>query len=233
MDNSRNRDIIYGFSSANDYPSLAITGQLASDLANSLAAPVTIQSGVGPNGDSCISLNVGNYCRFGDYFGAGSDPSSPPNVWVAGQYGDSAGSWSSFIAKMQVASFTLSSNHPSFGWTCIRNRCDPGLQSATLQISTNNVSPANTAFTLVYGCGSGSPACNPVWGVQPGTITIPAGQRSGTATLSVQPGSGQSCTRTGTRTDCYTYIQISAQLNGSIVSQTMLILYACYGSCPV
>jgi len=118
-------------------------------------------------------------------------------------------------------------------WTCSSHGCNPGLQNATLKIYADVAPSTDTIFNLVYGCGSGSPNCNPTWAVQPGTITILAGHTSGIASLSVQPGSGQSCSQVGLRTDCYTYIQITAQLNGVTVSQTILTLYACHGICPV
>jgi len=134
---------------------------------------------------------------------------------------------------VDVGNFILTVNPSELDWICTSHGCNPGMQSATLQISTSTVYTTDTTFTLVYGCGIGSPTCNPTWGTKPTTITIPAGQTSGTATLTVQPGSGQSCSTSGARTDCYTYIQIIANLNKASAAQTTLTLYACHGICPV
>lgn len=132
-----------------------------------------------------------------------------------------------------VATYVLSLNPSELDWICSPHGCNPGRQSSTIQISTNVVSSTSNSFTLVYGCGPGSPSCNPVWVTQPNTITILAGQTSGTASLTIAPGSGQSCTQYGGRTDCYTYITITARLSGNPVAATTLTLYTCHGICPV
>jgi len=238
IDDGGNLDIIYGFSSTSIYPSLAVTGQAANDPANTLAPAVTVARGTADNEDG----------RYGDYFGAAVDPNDPTQIWVAGEYGNQAtGScgtdqggntiycWDTFITQVQEhpASYTLSVSPSELDWICSSHGCNPGLQSATVEISTASASSINQTFNLVYGCGAGSPNCQPTFGVQPGTITILAGQTSGTANLSVQPGLGQRCTQVGGRTDCYTYILISATQNGLVVGQTMLTLYACQGICNV
>lgn len=94
-----NLDVIYGFSSSTIYPSLAVTGQLTTDPANSLAAPKTMKSG------SYFEGSV----RYGDYFGAGVDPSDTSLVWVAGEYHTAdtgfcvfGGCWSTYIGSISM-----------------------------------------------------------------------------------------------------------------------------------
>lgn len=78
--------MVYGLSSASDYPSIDVTEQTATEPANSIMPPTTLQQGNGP-----VSIFFGCLgsaaCRYGDYFGAGVDPSDPQKVWVAGEYG--------------------------------------------------------------------------------------------------------------------------------------------------
>src|SRR5438552_14225609 len=105
IDGQGNLDVIYGFSSSTIYPSLAVTGQLTTDPANSLAAPKTLKSG------SYFEGSV----RYGDYFGAGVDPSDTALIWVAGEYHTAdtgfcfagnfvpqAGCWSTYIASISM-----------------------------------------------------------------------------------------------------------------------------------
>lgn len=77
--------MVYGFSSATDYPGIQVTEQAASDPRNSLETPVLLQAGKGPE-DELIGCIGTTGCRYGDYFGAGLDPSTN-SIWVAGEYG--------------------------------------------------------------------------------------------------------------------------------------------------
>lgn len=128
MDNAGNLDMIFGYSSQTNstccYPSLAITGQGLDDPLNTLAQPVTIVAGSAPD--------LTSPTRYGDYFGAGVDPSDPARVWVAGEYhSNSTGicphvvtsqqvfvagpCWSTFISSMRVVrDFRIASNPSTF-----------------------------------------------------------------------------------------------------------------------
>jgi hypothetical protein len=68
--------VIYGFSSQSDFPGLKVTEQSTTDPRNTLETPLLLQTGQGT-----VAL------RYGDYFGAATDPSNPSIVWVAGEYG--------------------------------------------------------------------------------------------------------------------------------------------------
>src|SRR6185312_2664279 len=85
VDSHGNLVVIFGYSSSITYPSLAVTTQATSDPANTLESPIILASGSAADASG----------RYGDYFGAASDP-SVTKVWVAGEYHTSA-SWSTFI----------------------------------------------------------------------------------------------------------------------------------------
>jgi hypothetical protein len=89
--------VVYGKSSASLYPSVFVTGRLTSDPANSLETPAAIKTGTADD------LST----RYGDYFGAGTDPAPTSNstFWVSGEYRANLANldWSTIVA--QVGSF--------------------------------------------------------------------------------------------------------------------------------
>jgi hypothetical protein len=40
--------------------------------------------------------------RYGDYFAASSDPTSPSIIWVAGEYHHSTAAWSTYIGELST-----------------------------------------------------------------------------------------------------------------------------------
>src|SRR5881296_3601114 len=88
--------VVFGYSSANDYPEMRVAARSVHDPPNMIGASQIIRVGEGPETSGCPNNSV---CRYGDYFGASHDPSEPGIVWVAGEYGTAAG-WATFIAAM-------------------------------------------------------------------------------------------------------------------------------------
>src|SRR5437899_8745112 len=86
--------VVFGYSSANDYPEIRVAARSVHDPPNTIGASQIIRVGEGPETSGCPNNSV---CRYGDYFGASHDPSEPGIVWVAGEYGTAAG-WATFIA---------------------------------------------------------------------------------------------------------------------------------------
>jgi hypothetical protein len=88
---------VYGKSSASVFPSLFATGRIPGDPASTLETPAMVKTGTADD------LST----RYGDYFGAGTDPSPTANstFWISGEYrAHSANSnWNTVIA--QVGSF--------------------------------------------------------------------------------------------------------------------------------
>ena len=108
-----NLAIIYGFSSATVYPSLALTGQAVGDPANSLRQPAIVLNGTSND------LTT----RYGDYFGAALDPSDQTLIWTGGEYATNtsscSGCWVTFLESMRVLNngFALSTSAPSSTFT--------------------------------------------------------------------------------------------------------------------
>jgi hypothetical protein len=100
--------ILVGYSSADEYPGLLVTGRLSRDPAGVLQTPVTVRAGIGLDRSWCHPLTA--VCRYGDYFGASIDPSDPGRVWFAGEFGRGLGvGWGTFVLPVQIkAMLTLS-----------------------------------------------------------------------------------------------------------------------------
>jgi hypothetical protein len=174
--------VIYGFSSSSHaggtdiYPSLAAVGQAVTDPINSLGMSQTIVTG---NANDTSG-------RYGDYFGAGLDPSNPSIVWVAGEYHNLArgprcfgycyNNWSTYIANVRMTRTNSTSSPVSLSdigiWSSTPTlSLGPGQQSA----ATITVSSVNFGGTLTLSPSSaGSSAM-----MNPTSVTLASG---GTAT---------------------------------------------------
>jgi hypothetical protein len=95
-DTDGNLIVVFGYSSASDYPQLRVATRSLHDPPNTIGLSQVIRMGQGPETSGCPNNSV---CRYGDYFGASQDPSEPGIVWVAGEYGTATG-WATFIAAM-------------------------------------------------------------------------------------------------------------------------------------
>src|SRR5881296_3228130 len=95
-DAAGNLVVVFGYSSATEYPETRVATRSVHDPPNTIGAAQVIRAGEGPEASGCPNNSV---CRYGDYFGASQDPSDPGIVWVAGEYGTANG-WATFIAAM-------------------------------------------------------------------------------------------------------------------------------------
>ena len=149
IDKKGNLLVLFGFSNSTTFPSLAVTGQLATDPANTLAQPRTLKTGTAADTST----------RYGDYFGAGLDPVDSTVVWVAGEYHDnSIGScetfgscWSTFIGSTSMMGFAVSANPGSLRLSSVSsgnsNITLTSLNGFTGSVSIKATSPAGiTAF---------------------------------------------------------------------------------------
>ena len=161
VDNLGNMMMIFGYSGATNstccYPSLGVTGQAAGDPLNTLATLKPLAKGTAPETTT----------RYGDYFGAGTDPSAPSLVWVAGEYhklstgnclfrdGSSAGNcWSTFIAGVTMTGYTISANPSTstfaFGQASLTSTItisSLGNFGGTVNLSTS-FAPSNAAVSI-------------------------------------------------------------------------------------
>jgi hypothetical protein len=87
--------VVFGETSSTIFPSLLVTGRSPADPVNTLQNVVTIRSGTA-NDEST---------RYGDYFGAATDPMGTSTFWVAGEYrvDEVFQNWSTAIAQVQIA----------------------------------------------------------------------------------------------------------------------------------
>jgi hypothetical protein len=86
-------------SSATEFPSAYVDARFATDPANTLGSPVLFKAGV----TSYSSPN--NPPRWGDYSGAGIDPSDESSFWVAAEYAAAGNivNWGTWIAKAAIS----------------------------------------------------------------------------------------------------------------------------------
>ncbi len=110
IDGDGGLDVVYGNGTG-----IAVTGQTVNDPPGTLRNPATLK---GPSGSIPGTVNSGYL--YGDYFGAGVDPTDPRVVWVAGEYipvprtqcapGSELNCWGTFIGSMSVQPPSLTSS---------------------------------------------------------------------------------------------------------------------------
>lgn len=86
--------VVFGYSSATAFPGLMAAGRVFGDPLGTLDPPTVVVAGGGPETLGCSK--TAKSCRYGDYFGAGLDPSNGSIVWAAGEFATSSG-WSTRI----------------------------------------------------------------------------------------------------------------------------------------
>ena len=104
VDGSGDLAVVFGFSSATDYPGIMTTGRVFGDPLNTVQAPQVAVAGAGPETSACSK----SICRYGDYFGAALDPANASVVWLVGERG-TGGIWSTHVFSVSIkAQLTLS-----------------------------------------------------------------------------------------------------------------------------
>ncbi len=100
VDSKGNLDVVFGYSSTMDYPSLAVAGQYFNDPKGYFTSDKVIKAGDSydpqtPN-DPCGCL------RYGDYFGASLD-TVDQRIWVAGETYQTNQQWTTYADIMTIA----------------------------------------------------------------------------------------------------------------------------------
>jgi hypothetical protein len=131
IDSSGNMDFTYGYSSANIYPSLLASGQTVGSPRNTLFQPVLLKLGSFPDTSG----------RYGDYFGAGVDPSNTKIIWVAGEY-HSTSQWSTFISAIYA---------PTLHATALTLNAISSVHSGTIVTVTGRLTDKDASGTGIGG----------------------------------------------------------------------------------
>jgi hypothetical protein len=212
VDGSGNLGLIAGYSNGQTYPSLTVTGQAYNAPVNTLAPPVTLKAGSAPD--------TTNPPRYGDYFGAGLDPSDPTILWVVGEYHNSVlgtcesfhrGSgncWSTFIGSIKIGDFGLSASPStitvakgSSGNSTITVTSKSGFSGA---VSLSASAPTGITTSLNPSSVSITPTASGT-----SVLTVNAGAPAGNYTVTVT-GSGAGISRQTTVTVRISDFSISA-----------------------
>jgi cell division septation protein DedD len=188
LDSSGSLVTAFSRSSSTEFPSVYINSRLPGDPANTLGTSVLAKAGV--------ASYAGSFMRWGDYSGAGVDPSDESMVWVAGEYSTNATgtNWGTWIAQARA-----NSTSPTPTATATPTPTPTPTATAT---ST----PTPTATATATPTPTPTPTSSPTPGPQPGSklkwrpkavkfgkVGVGAGAKShtlsiknaGTATLSV------------------------------------------------
>ncbi len=108
IDSSGNMILVYGYSSLTTNPSVAVTGQASTDPVNSLAFSKNLVLGLAPDSSG----------RYGDYFGAATDPADRTLVWIGGEYIADQDSlcffncWSTMLGSASILGYGVSADPP-------------------------------------------------------------------------------------------------------------------------
>ena len=190
MDDRGDLGVVYGYSSETDFPSLAVTGQSTTDPPNTLKPPATVvvSSAVDAVPDY-YPWNNSN--RYGDYFGAGTDPVDRSVVWGVGEYQPTP-AWGTWISSFRIEDFSLTADPASMslvqGSSGTSTISVTSLGGFTRPVSlSTSVSPAGPGVTL-----SSTYVTPPPGGVGPVTLTISTDGTTptGSYTVTVSGSSG-------------------------------------------
>jgi hypothetical protein len=181
--------VSFGRSSSSIFPSAMAAGRASTDPLNTLQAPATIKAGT----------SIDTSTRYGDYFGAATDPTptSASTFWLAGEYRASSGfeTWNTVIG--QIAAFAPPtfdysvSVNPTSGsvvrGNSITSTVTVTLVSGTAQsvALTASVSPTATGLTVGVNPTSGTPSYTSTL-----TVATTTGTPTGSYTVTVTGTSG-------------------------------------------
>ncbi len=188
MDQAGDMAMGYSVSSSSTNPSIAFTGRLSSDPANTMQTESTIINGTGSQ--------TGNLSRWGDYSAIAVDPVDDCTFWYTNEYMKTTGSfnWNTRIANFKFSNcggaatpdFSLSSSPTSVSVT-----------QGSSGTSTITVNPLNGFTGSVSLTASGLPAgvtasFSPASTTGNSTLTLTASSTAttGTATVTITGTSG-------------------------------------------
>jgi hypothetical protein len=205
-------DLITSFtqSSGAEYPSAYVDGRLATEVNNVLGTPVVIQAGSVPyNSPNPESFNS-NAFPWGDYSGAGIDPTDQTAVWVAAEYSASqptplaTPNWGTWIAEARVVSpsptpTSTGSPTPTATATSTATATPTPSGSPTTSASATSTASA-TATATSTSTASGSPTTSASATPTASATATATSTASGSPTVSATPTASTTATATVTPT---------------------------------
>ena len=205
-------DLITSFtqSSGAEFPSAYVDGRLATETNNILGTPVVIEAGSAtyssPNPESFNS----NAFPWGDYSGAGIDPTDQTAVWVAAEYSASqptplaTPNWGTWIAEARVISpsptpTSTGSPTPTATATSTATATPTPSGSPTTSASATSTASA-TATATSTSTASGSPTTSASATPTASATATATSTASGSPTVSATPTASTTATATVTPT---------------------------------
>jgi hypothetical protein len=196
-------DLITSFSqsSSTEFPSAYVDGRLAGDPVNTLGTPVLFQAGAMAYNSNDMS---GGPFRWGDYSGAGVDPSDQTAIWVAAEYATSATTglnWGTSIAEARVIAAPTSTATATA--TATPTATATATTSAT-PTATVTATPTTSATPTASGSPTASASGTPTTSATPTVTDTPTATSSptptATATATLTPTATATATQTATPT---------------------------------
>ncbi|MDE1822439.1 MAG: PKD domain-containing protein, partial [Euryarchaeota archaeon] len=134
--------VVTGYSNTGVYPSLTVMGRNYTYTANADEFWSYVVTGNAQDAYSGCTA-APSVCRYGDYFGAASDPTNPSAIWIEGEYmlsGVGNYGWSTYIASVLVnpqpipyANFNQTSVALDLGRPVVLNMTDTDTQCSVSQ----------------------------------------------------------------------------------------------------
>ncbi len=187
MDHNGNMGLGYSVSSSTSNPSIAVTGRLATDPANTMQAETTVVAGTGSQ--------TGNLSRWGDYSAMTVDPVDDCTFWYTTEYMKTTGSfnWNTRIANFKFSGCGAATPDFSLAASPASLTVNQGA-SGNSTISVTDLNGFTGSVTLsASGLPSGVTASfgtNPTTGSSVLTLTASATATTGAATVTVTGVSG-------------------------------------------
>src|SRR5216683_872645 len=182
MDHNGNMGLGYSVSSSTSNPSIAVTGRLATDPANTMQAETTVVAGTGSQ--------TGNLSRWGDYSAMTVDPVDDCTFWYTTEYMKTTGSfnWNTRIANFKFSGCNAAT--PDFSLAAVPASLtitQGGSGNGTISVTDLNgftgsvtltASVLPTGVTATFGT-------NPTTGTSVITFTASATAATGSSTVTV------------------------------------------------
>lgn len=191
-------DLITSFtqSSSSEFPSAYVDGRLATDPVNTLGTPVLFQAGAASYNSPNPESDNSNAFPWGDYSGAGVDPSDQTAIWVAAEYSgptsEPTPNWGTWIAEARLQSpgaTPLPTASATATATASRTATATPTPSGT---ATPTITATPTTTVTATATNSATPSTSP----SPTASVTPTSSASGTPSTSATPTATETATAT-------------------------------------